>query len=303
MSTLYAALIGLPRLEPEEAERSAVARLPRLERLLARADAGTVTPDWRRWLLEVAGLGAPPGDLPLGRLLAAAHGVVVAPTDTWMVATPVALRAGQSSVQLAGERRLAPAVAAALATRFNADWHGTAWKLCAFAGELALRHDGALDFSSTDPATLTGGDIGGALPAGDAGPALRRLMTELQMWLHTQRLADGVNGLWLWSGGRGALTGRARWPALPSPEPLLAAARRCHPGEALADAAIARWDVGEALGGGVSLAALDAPWSAALGQGEHRASFLHASGRLFRIAPLQRLRFWRRSPPWWIQCP
>src|SRR5690606_20484882 len=91
-----------------------------------------------------------------------------------------------------------------------------------FGPELALHDDGARGFLLTgldagdvetaDPARLLGADIESALPRGPHSSALRKLTSEIEMWLHgatlnrdraRARLAP-VSSLWIWGGGRAA---------------------------------------------------------------------------------------------------
>ncbi|HXQ31390.1 MAG TPA: hypothetical protein VN790_05435 [Steroidobacteraceae bacterium] len=310
MTSFYAAVTDLP--VPEAADSAAVAplpRLPALERLLARGERQPATPDWRRWALATAGLAAPPGDLPLGRLLAVAHGLhSTAPDDTWLAATPVHLVAGLTRVQLdpAGPVALGATAAAELAARFAAEWGGETCALHATGPHLVLRHRGALELATVDPELLAGRDIAAALPSGrDAGP-ITRLMTELQMWLHARPPAATrrpVNGLWLWGAGRGALNGAPRWPVLECADPYLGAALHCHPGTADRSARIVRWHALDVLGRGEPFVSVDAAWFAPLGRalatGELDRAELHLGAITCRLWPRQRFRVWVRPRPWW----
>jgi len=303
MAILYAALTGLPRLERGEAEAAGLARLPVLEGLLSRGSRLPPAPDWRRWVLGVAGLSAAAGDLPLGRLAAAAHGLAPAREETWLLASPVRLRPGTTSVRLEREVRLDAAGAGALAARFNADWQGEPWTLAAAGTALVLRHPQPLGLATQDPALLVGQDIGVALPAGADGPRLTRLMTEIQMWLHANGIAGDANALWLWGAGREALRGTAAWPALGDFDPPLAAARACHPGVAPAAGEIRAVSVAAWLAGGADLAALDAAFAAdleaRLARGDLARAFVHHDGAVYALRRRDRLRRWRRVRPWW----
>lgn len=310
MSSFYAAVTDLPAPEAADAAReSPFPRLPAFERLLARGERAPATPDWRRWALSVAGLAAPAGDLPLGRLLATAHGLAAdAPDDTWLVATPVQLRAGLVRVQLdpAGPVALAAAAAAELATRFNATLGGEMATLHAAGAGLVLRHRGALELVTVDPESLAGRDIAAALPSGRDAGRITRLMTELQMWLHATPLAASgrpVNGLWLWGAGRGALEGVPRWPVLDCADPYLLAALRCHPGAAAGAARLVRWHARDVLERGEPFASVDAAWFVPLGRalaaGQLDSAELHLGATTCRLRPRQRFRLWVRPRPWW----
>jgi len=304
VSTLYAA-IDLPAdWARDQAPSAAPARLPALESLAARGDSGPAPADWRRWALERAGLAAPAGDLPLGRMLAAAQGLAPRPEDTWLLATPLTLRAGLSDVAIAARGTpLDRDGRAALAAQFNADWQGTPWRLHAADPDWLLSHAGSLEVETNDPAALLG--RAPQPPRGAGAPALRRLSSELEMWLHAAPAA-GCNALWLWGAGRAPLAGTPRWPALEGVDPALAAARALHPGAA-ADARLVRWSLADAhtdAGADADpLAAAEQRWfrplARALARGELARAELHVPGMTVVLGRVQRLRLWRRARPWW----
>ena len=269
MTTLYAAVVELPVLEAREQQPAvAIPRLPALERLLRRGERRRATPDWRRWAIGIAGLDAPPGDLPLGALLARAGGLAPDTADTWFVATPLTLLAGISDVRVARARPSSDADwARDLAARFNAEWGGGSVTLHPLEGQLVLQHRGAIEVRTADPVALAGRDLAIGRPTGAGAGVLERVMTELQMWLHTVPLgaaAPSVNALWLWGGGRGALTGAALWPATTDDDPFLRAARRCHPGPDAAATQFVRWSIADLVASGEWLTGADRDWFAPL---------------------------------------
>ena len=304
MVNLFAAVADLPaRAVREQALGTPPPRLPALERLLARGAVASADSDWRRWALGIAGLAAPPGDLPLGRLLALAHGLDVKAASSWLVASPLRLAAGLTALSVEDARlHLPPAAATALAGRFNAEWQGSCELLVA-GSVLLLKEPTPLEVATVDPALLEGADLAAALPRGRDAPALIRRMTEIQMWLHGAGEA-GFNGLWLWGAGQGELTGAAAWPALATADAALAAARRVHPGGAATPAAeLAHWPCAELLAAGLPLAEADARWFVplenALARGEVERAQLHLLGKAIRLSAGQRWRWWRRVRPWW----
>jgi hypothetical protein len=302
VTVLYAA-IDLPiAWARERAAEEPPPRLPALERLLARGARDAAAPDWRRWALGRAGLAAPAGDLPLGRLLAVAAGFAVGDTETWLVATPLSLRAGLTDLTVAGlGTALDAAGRAALAARFNADWRGAPWRLHVAGAAFLLAHAGPLALATADPESLLGRAPEPA--SGPDAPRLRRLASELEMWLHGAADAGvDFNALWPWAAGRGALAGTARWPAPEDGDPALAAARHCHPGPAQ-DARLVRWSLA-ALGASADpLAEAErrwfAPLAAALAGGRLARAELHFGSRTLEFRPAQRFRLWRRPRPWW----
>jgi hypothetical protein len=308
MYHLHVALTDLAVDDPDTVAGS-LPRLPVLEGLLARADRRPADPDWRRWALALAGITAPAGDLPLARTLAARAGLEVAPGPSWLVATPVRLVPGLSSVHFdpAGPLALEAAVAAGLAERFAADFRDPSLALHAVGGQLLLQVAPALEVATRDPAQLAGRGLGDGRPTGADAGRLERLMSELQMWLHGRPLpgADGRSGnaLWLWGGGGVALPPASRWPVLALDDPFLAAAARG--ATPVAARMVDAWRVADLLREGGSLAAADARWfaplAARLRDGEVGSAELHAGGSLHTLAGGHRRRFWRRVRPWWEQ--
>jgi hypothetical protein len=310
MTKIYATVAELPAREAREqgAELANLPRLPALEKLLARGEHRPVTPDWRRWALGVAGLEAPPGDLPLGRWRAAAAGLGHDGQGTWLVATPLGLSAGLTAVQVeATSARLSAAAAIDLAARFNAEW-GEEAALHALGGALLLRHCARLEVVTTDPALLAGRALAPGLPRGPGSARLTRLMTEIQMWLHAGPTATpGLNNLWLWGAGQGDATGEANWPVFRDLDAGLEAVRTLHPGRTQSDARLARWSVAQLLSRGAALSSADPEWfrplAQALARGETTAAELHIGSTAVRLAGRQRFRVWVRPRPWWELIP
>lgn len=306
MTELYAALTDL--LAPDREAVEGLARLPLGERLLSRAERRAAPGDWRRWALGLAGLSAPPGDLPVGRTLAAQHGVGPAADSTWFVATPVHFVAGLTRVHFdpLGPLGLAPDVMAALSARFAAEWRDPLLALVAAGETLLLRAAGRYEVTSLDPAAYAGRDVAAALPGGPDAGRLERLMTELQMWLHrsppASREGPPVNGLWLWGSGAAPLAGDARWPELDSRDPFLAAAAAAGP-ERAGGARLATWRLADLARSGRDFAAADACWfgplAEALASGTLAGARLYFCGAEFVLRPRQRWRRWVRSRPWW----
>jgi hypothetical protein len=145
------------------------------------------------------------------------------------------------------------------------------------------------------------------LPAGADAPRLRRLMSEIEMWLfehavNRTRLAHAVpavNGLWLWGGG----------PALTS----LPAVEGWTEGDDVFFKAFAGLPLSAGAASGVAvIAALPGTpqWHdtgsrrlerslADLRSGRISRIDLSAGSRVFSVGPHWRRRFWRRARPWW----
>jgi hypothetical protein len=227
------------------------------------------------------------------------------------VATPVHLTAGMSSVAMPEEGVLAldPGEAPALASDFDRVFADTGVRLTvAHGGILLCLFDRALEVATHDPERAAGHDVFGFQPAGADAPRLRRLMSEMEMWLFDHEVNRGrsargqpaVTGLWLWGGGPTAKAPAASiWAAgedaffrafgdelgIPS-----SGARSgvvvCHdhPGSASWPTVEQRW--------------LE-PALTALRTGRLRRIYLSAARRRFSVAAGLRLRFWRRPRPWW----
>ena len=310
MPELFAALTDLFAPDADAVADASVhlPRLPTLERLLSRAERHPAPADWRRWALAVAGLTPPPGDLPVGRTLAARHGAVPDADSTWFVATPVHCVAGLTRVRFDshGALSLDEREAGALVQRFAVEWGDPALALVAAGESLLLRAAGRYDVATVDPAACAGRELEAALPTGSDAGRLERLTTELQMWLHrappTSREGPPVNGLWLWGSGSTPLTGAARWPALASHDPFLAAAAAGAAGSA-ADARLETWQLAELVRAGRGFEAADGLWfeplARALRGGELDSARLYVAGHEFVLRPRQRWRRWIRARPWW----
>ncbi|HUO95485.1 MAG TPA: hypothetical protein VMT92_04565 [Steroidobacteraceae bacterium] len=302
MPELYVALTDLLATDGED-----LPRLPVAERLLSRAMVRPAAADWRRWVLELAGLEPPAGDLPVARTLAAAHGIEVGGDATWFVATPVHLAAGLTRVHFAAEGglNLDADAAARLARRFASDWADPALAMHVAGGTLLLRASGAFAVATHDPSTYAGRQIHEALPAGPDAGRLERLMTELQMWLHGVGIhAEGlvVNGLWLWGAGRSPLAGTPCWPRSEGADAFLDAAAGALAGPTSA-ASLESWSVATFVRKKRPFAALDTVYferlAALLRDGTVDAARVHVAGREFVLARAQRWRRWVRVRPWW----
>lgn len=317
---------------PEEAGRGAsfpaALDLPNLDWLLRFAAGVERIGDWRTWLS--ADLGA----FDLARMSVAhccALGSMPASSasNAWL-ATPVHLEARIDHVRLADRGLL----------RLGAEERET-WKhdfALAFGPGFALHDAGERSFllsgaspirvASVDPSRLLDADIGQALPTGPSAGELRRLGTEIEMWLHgapanlvrEQRRQRRVSALWLWGGGLRSSSGGPAPPANASALPqataglyggdpflraLAGTSSTAPPGFAALDTRADRCVVELSPMSGPkneSLAELDANWFApareTLTRGELDSVDLIANDRRFRIDARPGWRFWRRRSSW-----
>jgi len=280
--------------------------LPALERLLRFSDSPALVGDWRTWLLTQLGTGQ---DVEW----------------TWR-ATPVALEARLDHVRLVDRGLL----------RLDASERlSCCEEFARVFGPQYLLHDGGertfflsglrpAGVHIADPARLLGCDVGPALPSREASE-LRRLWTEIEMWLHgsafnTERERAGkrrVSALWLWDAASkpdpGRLSPRRADVAFFGGDPLICGLNRTMgvpelgvPGEwsqidGTASRVVLEFAV---LTGGrhESLDALDANWlapaQAALRSGELPELELVANDHRFRIGAHSHWKVWRRPQPW-----
>src|SRR6202011_4962555 len=166
--------------------RGAVARrrAPLLERLLARADSSTAVTDWRAdaFRLIAPAMTSMPG---VGAAaLCADLGAVDA--GSVFLATPVHYVAEMSNVRLPADciLSLRQLEADGLSADFNRVWNDAGIRLLAGRrADLYCAVDDALDATTHDPEETLDQRIENHLPAGAAAPRLRRLMSEIEMWL------------------------------------------------------------------------------------------------------------------------
>jgi hypothetical protein len=301
VSRIFIRLNGLPGPN--------AARAPLLERILVCADRHAALPDWRE---QAYPLIAAAGTLMPG-IGAAALCAELGPVDgaAVFVASPVHCEAGMVSVRLPanGMIRVGREEAAQLALEFNRDFADGAQRLIAApSGSLFCVLAASMSAITRDPLAVCGRDIGPWLPAGPDGARLRRLMSEIEMWLHEHalnraRVTQGsvaITGLWLWGGGAplaqlpplAGWTGGAdvlfgAWPALP------AFPREPRSGVVVLDA-----EPGTEAWHAVQEAWL-APALAALGTRRIRQLDVGIGEQTLALRRGWSLRFWRRARPWW----
>ena len=194
---------------PEEAQ-AGLARsfdLPNLEWLLNHCASARHIRDWRHWL------AAQLGETSYARIPEAKacemEFLARGPGSAWL-ATPVQLEARLDHVRLAdrGILRMDAEERAACCAEF-AGVFGPQYAMHDI-GERAflLTGIGPTSAATRDPARLLGADIGAALPRGGEHAQLRRLGSEIEMWLHHAALNDRrerarkprISALWLWGG-------------------------------------------------------------------------------------------------------
>ena len=227
------------------------------------------------------------------------------------VATPVHLSAGMTHVTfpMDGVLQLQPAEAAALTADFNTVFEGAGVRLVAgLAGALLCVFDRPLDVLTHDPEVAMGHDVFGFQPSGGDAPRLRRLTSEIEMWLfehavnrqRTQRGLLPLTGLWFWGGGPVGANDVAL-PIWAAGEDIFFAAFGAASewaGESGSGVVVSNDYPGSATWPEVERRWLQ-PAVAALRAGRLGQIHVSAAQRRFTITRGLSLRFWQRARPWW----
>jgi hypothetical protein len=301
-------------------EAAALPRLTSFERWMARTTPESLPLGWRRALAA----GFVPEATSEGGAAAGAAGVRSDPGCGYWLATPVHFLAGLDTLRLhpAGLLDTTLEEQCALSADFEQVFQGSGWMLrVTERRELLLEGPPAEGISCLDPARFLGRPVREGVPQGVGAPALRRLMSEIEMWLHEHplnelRIAVGklpISGLWLWGGGSAiAAAPRALPPlfgtdlAIESLWRLAGAPRQPLPARfsALTDpgaGAVVIAEVPSGIGAEV-LQQIERDWIAPLLtyalSGATAATLLCADKR-FTLNRRARWRFWRRARPWW----
>jgi len=288
-----------------------------LERLLARADAFRPVSDWRADAFRVIApqeAGAPPAGTPSAGTPpvapAALFAEVGAVEGMWVcLATPVHYVAEMTSVRLPRDGILSMQQSAAqlFATDFNRVWKGSGFHLIAGgSAQLYCISDQKIDAATRDPEDVLEQHIEEYLPTGADAPRLRRLMSEMEMWLFEHE-ANGarsvsslprINGLWLWGGGAplSMLPRIAGWAA---GDDVLFSALSAPGRENSGNGVI----VTPQAPGGEAWKDVEKRWlqpaSEGLRSGRLSRLEISAGDRSYTLTGRTSRRFWRRSKPWW----
>jgi len=329
-----------------------------LEQLLARADAGRPVSDWRAEAFQVIAPQAAmvPGIAPVALCAdnaaadgvaadgvaadgasvdgvathgADADGIAAAAADgAWVcLATPVHYLAEMTTVRLSqdGILSMSRTDAETLARDFNRVWNGSGMRLTARgSARLYCLFDQSLHVTTHDPQDVLDRHIEEYLPVGADAPRLRRLMSELEMWLFEHVINDArvslslprISGLWLWGGG-------APLASLPRVQGWVAGddvffgafgssmAEKSHSGERSHGGE--KSDSGEITNCGVIVSSqtpgsagwYDMEWRwlkpavAQMRAGRLSQLQISAGERCFTLTARGLRRFWRRRKPWW----
>jgi len=167
--------------------------------------------DWRCWLAPRLESAIRDGRSLAATVAAAQPEPGLLAEGAWL-ATPLHLVAGLDTLHLPsdGILTLEPAERSALAASFGTALGGDGLALHVVDGDaLLLTGLNLPGVATVEPASCLGADLARAQPAGSGATKLRRLMAEIEMWLHEhpvnlRREAAGrraVRALWLWGGG------------------------------------------------------------------------------------------------------
>jgi hypothetical protein len=279
--------------------RFAPRRAKLLERLVTRADSSLRVSDWRADAFRIL---APQVERMPGIAAAALFADCGAVTGQWAcIATPVRYLAESSNVRLPadGIETLDVAQAEALALDFNRVWSDSGIRLqagrsarlyCIFTENLAV--------ATRDPEEVLDQHIEEYLPVGADAPRLRRLMSEIEMWLFAHA-ENRISGLWLWGGG----TVLDSLPPVPGwtegHDVFFDAFRgdRTHPGNS------SRVITVDESPGSAAWPDIEARWLkpalAQLRSGVILKLEISAGMQSYSLTAGGSRRFWRRSKPWW----
>jgi hypothetical protein len=303
-----------------------------LEQLLTRADTWQPVSDWRAEAFQVLAPQATmmPGiasaalcaDCATADAATADAATADAADAAWVcLATPVHYLAEMTTVRLCqdGILSLSRTDAETLALDFNRVWNGSGFRFIAGASaRLYCLFDQSLLVTTRDPQDVLDQHIEEYLPTGADAPRLRRLMSEIEMWLfeHGTNKARAssslphISGLWLWGGG-------APLASLPQLEGWAAGddvyfgaldASRAEKSDS-----VGRTDGGEKSNRGVIVSSqapggdgwqdVESRWLrsavARLRAGRLSQLQMSAGERCFTLTARAMRRFWRRRKPWW----
>ena len=208
----------LPReLRGARADPAAVADLPGIGCVARFGTPAKLAAGWREWLLRSTGradlAGVAPACIAAAAFevppAAAALQPCPAQASAPWIAMAVHLRAGLTRVHLdhRGLLRLPVAEQAELAGAFAHTFGSSNHALRPLpAGEFLLDAPEVIPVAAHEPAHCVGAELAELMPAGATAAALRRLLAEIEMWLHAQPLnerrskrgAARITALWPW---------------------------------------------------------------------------------------------------------
>lgn len=183
---------------------------PGIEHVARFARPVPLSEGWRRWVARWLGVDEY-GHYPVASVAAAA--VEVPAGRACWIATPLHLVEGLTRVHVDWSclLRLPPEQRERLAVDFKETFRGSGFDLLGLeSGEFLLTAPALGQIRTFEPAYALQIPIADALPSGEGAGALRRLGSEIEMWLHahplnserTRRGERPVSTLWIWGGGK-----------------------------------------------------------------------------------------------------
>ena len=190
--------------------------LPGFESIASFGARTRLTAGWRSWLLahinRVDLDGVAPACIAAGALdpaLIAPLADPLTPSVTRWIATPVHLHAGLTRVHFdqRGLLRLTAAEQAILAADFARTFGSTDQTLTPLpSGEFLLSTPGLPPLATEEPGRAACGELEQLMPSDTAAAPLRRLLAEIEMWLHALPLNEArrsrgevpITALWPW---------------------------------------------------------------------------------------------------------
>jgi hypothetical protein len=198
--------------------------IPGLQSVARFGERRALHSGWRAWLAGRLGRSDLTGVAPAcvaGVLLEGAPESPAAAGTRW-IASPVQLSAGLTRVHLdhRGLLSLSQQELALLAADFARTFGTGGSSLAPLpSGDFLLSTPGILPLQTPEPARCAGGLVSEVVPASPAAAPLRRLLAEIEMWLHghpvnearAQRGEPPVTTLWVW-GAEGTVGPLTRLP-------------------------------------------------------------------------------------------
>ena len=213
MEEVVIVITDLYLASPEDAASIRGVDLPGLARVARFGSSQSLEQGWRPWLATWSGRGELAHCAPATVACAASRATADEANGrmVWL-ATPVHLVAGLASVHMdpRGLLQVELDVRRELAQDFNSVFAESGFRLEALQSTNFLMTGPRIaDLDTVEPARVLGASVSGVLPEASTAPTLRRLVAEIEMWLHSHRVnADRARGgrmpitaLWLWGGG------------------------------------------------------------------------------------------------------
>jgi len=290
--------------------RAAPVRSPALERFLAYADMHAAVADWRSEAQLL--IGGPAASVlraaPAAFLAEVGAAPAAGKAEHVFLAAPLHARASMTSVGLphSGVLALTPGEARDIAADFNERLEcGGARLFAGASGRLFCTFDAPLTVETRAPDLIQGYDLWDFQPTGPDAARLKKLGSEVEMWLFghplNQRRSERgeleITGLWLWGGDPIVDRLPPRRFEFTGTDVLFSAWAGCAPAAALGRIVHCAAAPGEPGFDKCASAPLDEA-GRALRRGRVDALYFSCGTRCFTVRRMPRWPF-RRTRPWW----